>query len=125
MQPSTQRAFIALDEWLGMLLSVYLFQTSSSLFWFVCPLWIIAVYGISYPFYWWGREDKQRPTPFQLALTKLAQLARRPPRHRACSRFVEEVAQQPCDLELMRGGCEPARLCLACQARSLRGATTP
>jgi hypothetical protein len=46
------RAFIALDEWVGMLLLVYLHRVDSPLFWVVLPLWVVAVYVISYPLYW-------------------------------------------------------------------------
>lgn len=77
MKESTQRTFIALDEWLGMIILIYLFEADSVLFWVMLPLWVVAVYGISYPFYWWGREDKQQPTPLQLALRRLRQLRHR------------------------------------------------
>lgn len=65
MKDSTQRAFIALDEWLGIFTSIYLFETSSKLFWIFCPLWAVAVYAISYPLHWWGREEQGERTPLR------------------------------------------------------------
>ena len=62
MKDSTQRAFICLDEWLGIFLLAYLFETGSKLFWYVAIPWAIAVYGISYPFHWWGQEDAGQKT---------------------------------------------------------------
>lgn len=65
MKDSTQRAFIALDEWLGIFTSIYLFEIGSRLFWIFWPLWAVAVYVLSYPFYWWGREERGARTPLR------------------------------------------------------------
>jgi hypothetical protein len=47
-----QRAFIALDEWLGIALLVYLHRTGDSAFWPVLVAWLFCVYIISYPSHW-------------------------------------------------------------------------
>ena len=57
MKPIYQRLIIALDEWLGMLLLVYLHSHDRGLFWVVLPIWIVAVYLISYPLYGCGVEE--------------------------------------------------------------------
>lgn len=54
MTQTQARVFIALDEWIGILVALRLY--GGGLFWpFVVP-WAIAVYAISYPLYWrrWG-----------------------------------------------------------------------
>ncbi len=58
MDDRQRRAFIALDEWVGMLLLVYLHRADRALFWYVLPAWLVAVYAISYPLYWIEQEKK-------------------------------------------------------------------
>lgn len=57
MRDLHQRTFIALDEWLGIFTAIYLHERGSSLFWPFVVLWALAVYVISYPWYWgwWPR----------------------------------------------------------------------
>lgn len=58
MRDTHQRLFIALDEWLGVFVSIFLFEINSKLFWWFVIPWAIAVYLVSYPWYWgwYGRE---------------------------------------------------------------------
>lgn len=52
MKAVHRRIFIALDEWLGAGLNVYLYTTASPAFWYVFIFWAVAVYAISYPLHW-------------------------------------------------------------------------
>lgn len=52
MRDLHQRTFIALDEWLGIFLLVYLDRVGSRLLWPFAITWAIAVYLVSYPWYW-------------------------------------------------------------------------
>lgn len=54
MRAVQQRTFIAIDEWLGIAVAIFLHETGSSLFWPFVVLWAVAVYAISYPWYWWS-----------------------------------------------------------------------
>ena len=47
-----ERAFIALDEWVGIALLYQLHRTHDPLFVPVLVAWIVMVYGISYPLHW-------------------------------------------------------------------------
>lgn len=60
MKARHQRAFIALDEWLGILVAVYLHSTGSSLFWYFVIPWAIAIYAISYPLHWRAERKRRR-----------------------------------------------------------------
>ncbi len=47
------RLFIFADEWLGVLLLLYLYgHAGRDTFVIVFFIWAIAIYGVSYPFYW-------------------------------------------------------------------------
>lgn len=46
------RLFIFLDEWLGIILWIYLYEKGDKAFVIVFPAWIIMVYGIAYRSYW-------------------------------------------------------------------------
>lgn len=61
MTTAQQRAFIALDEWLGIVTLIYLWQSARELFWIVLPAWVIAVYVISYPLLWWRQRRNGEP----------------------------------------------------------------
>ena len=52
MRAAQQRTFIALDEWLGILVAIFLFERGSALFWPFTVIWAVAVYVISYPLHW-------------------------------------------------------------------------
>lgn len=79
MKESAQRAFIALDEWLGIFTLIYLFEVNSILFWFVLPVWVVAVYLLSYIPYWWGLEENGKVTPIRWAFRRWGRGAVRPP----------------------------------------------
>jgi hypothetical protein len=51
-----QRIFIAVDEWLGAVLCVYLWHAHREAFWTVFMFWAFCVYVIAYPSYfgWWA-----------------------------------------------------------------------
>jgi hypothetical protein len=44
--------FILADEWLGVVLCLYLWKTEDRAFWPVLITWAVLVYAISYPWYW-------------------------------------------------------------------------
>ena len=50
MSPTARRAFIALDEWLGVLLLLWL--RGKPEFWPAFAGWFVAVYCVSYPCHW-------------------------------------------------------------------------
>lgn len=53
MSPLARRAFIAIDEWLGIFLCVYLWRVEDYVALAVfAPLFVVAVYVISYPSHW-------------------------------------------------------------------------
>ena len=52
MRAVHQRIFIAIDEWVGILILIHLHTASSTLFWPFGVTWAVAVYVISYPWYW-------------------------------------------------------------------------
>lgn len=94
MKEKHQRAFIFGDEWIGMLLSVFLYERGSFLFWIVCPLWLIAVYGISYPLYWWCREDAGIRTPMRPLFNRWSRNARRRLRSKAPTCVADDCSER-------------------------------
>lgn len=46
------RAFIALDEWLGIFTAVYLYEHNNPMFGPFVIAWAVFVYGLSYLPYW-------------------------------------------------------------------------
>jgi hypothetical protein len=71
-----QRLIIALDEWPGILLCIYLRSTHSPIFWWFAIPWAIAVYGISYPLYWWWPRAKEGKTSPMAPLFTIARHAK-------------------------------------------------
>lgn len=53
MRDVHQRIFIVIDEWAGIFTLIHLDETGSRLFWPFLIAWLIAIYGVSYPWYWW------------------------------------------------------------------------
>ncbi len=64
MKARHQRLFIAVDEWLGAALCLYLWKTQDQLFWPVLIIWVVMIYGISYPWYWLSHR-KPRASSFK------------------------------------------------------------
>lgn len=56
MTPLQRRLFILVDEWLGIALCLYLWKTHDVLFPYVLTMFLVAVYGISYPLHWWAER---------------------------------------------------------------------
>ena len=50
--PLARRIFIAVDEWLGIVLLMYLHATESPVFWRVFVCWALGVYAFGYIPYW-------------------------------------------------------------------------
>lgn len=62
MGPNARRAWIALDEWLGAALLLYLWRTHDPAFWPVLAWWALCVYGVSYPLHWLAlRRERRKP----------------------------------------------------------------
>jgi len=55
-----RRLIVAMDEWLGVFLLVYLHSVRSEWFWPAFIFWFITVYVISYPGYW--AKEKEAKT---------------------------------------------------------------
>ncbi len=52
------RLIILADEWLGIALLTFLWRSGDrEAFWWVLSTWTILVYGVSYPLYWWGKNN--------------------------------------------------------------------
>jgi hypothetical protein len=66
MTPFQRRVFILIDEWLGILLCVYLWRTHDSAFWTVFIMWTSVVYGCSYPLHLWKEYQENRKKIFNL-----------------------------------------------------------
>lgn len=68
MTPLERRIFIYLDEWLGVALLLFLHCKHDPFFWWVLPIWAVAIYGISYPLHWRlqakeAKEKRDGPSP--------------------------------------------------------------
>jgi hypothetical protein len=64
MSPFQRRLFVAVDEWLGILLCLYLWRTNDPAFWWVFGTFVTMVYVISYPWLWWTEwKDQNKTTP--------------------------------------------------------------
>jgi hypothetical protein len=60
-----QRLIIALDEWLGVVVSITLYLLGSGLFYVFTPIWAVIVYGLSYPEHWRTLEINGQKTPLR------------------------------------------------------------
>lgn len=47
-----RRLFVFADEWLGIVLCVYLWKTNDPAFWPVFVAFVVLVYVVSYPLLW-------------------------------------------------------------------------
>src|SRR5689334_12271099 len=53
MTQTQARAFIALDEWLGIGLLFLIYTYQRECFWYFACIWAVCIYVISYPLYWY------------------------------------------------------------------------
>lgn len=59
MTPVQRRLFIALDEWLGIVVLLWMHRTHDGLFWPALVFWAVSVYAISYPWHWWKQHKEE------------------------------------------------------------------
>lgn len=51
-----RRIVIMIDEWLGWTALLYLYEHKAPPFWPCLVFFLVTVYGISYPVFWWKHD---------------------------------------------------------------------